>query len=422
MGAREIALIAAIVLVYALVSRVIDRMPLTMPMFFVGLGIATEKLGVVDAAVSLEEVTIVSEVTLGLILFGDAARIRSSQLRHNWGLPIRLLVIGLPLSIALGTIVAKIFLPGLSIAEAALIAAILAPTDAALGQAVVEDESVPARVRQGLVVESGLNDGLALPAVLLFLAIADGETTEAGFWVRFAAEQVGGGLLVGLAVGAIGGWLLREARERGMVEGIAAQLAVLSLAVMSLTCAIAVGANGFIATFVAGLAFGHTGLRASADGSPSRLDEYTEDTGQLLAMVAFFLFGNVLVPRAFDELSIGVVLCAFGALTVGRMVPVAVAMADMRPAPATVGFVGWFGPRGLASILFGLLILEEDLTGADALFGVVALTVLLSVVLHGATATMGARRYGEWYRDRLDRDEMPEAVPVGAEHPARWSR
>ncbi|MEL7155184.1 MAG: cation:proton antiporter, partial [Actinomycetota bacterium] len=279
------------------------------------------------------------------------------------------------------------------------------------------EPSVPLRIRQGLNVESGLNDGLIVPAVTLFTALALGEAdTDPGFWGRFVGQQLLGGLAIGLAVGVIGGLVVAAADRRGSMEGIYAQLATLALAVAAFTAAVGLEANGFIAAFVAGMAFGRMCGPELAD----HLDEYTEDTGRLLAIVAFFLFGNLFVVDALGATSLPVILCALAALTIGRMVPVVVAMAGMGAAWPTKVFVGWFGPRGLASILFGLLLLEEALPAADELFAVIAWTVVASVFLHGATAGWGARAYGRWFDAMSDdeRHEMPEGVMV-TEQPTR---
>lgn len=212
---------------------------------------------------------------------------------------------------------------------------------------------------------------------------------------------------------------MSRAISRGWVEGIYAQLATLALAIAAFAGALAVGANGFIAAFVAGLSFG----TVSGETLAEKLDEYTEDSGRLLAIVAFFLFGNIFVNDALAETSITIVLCAIGALTIARIVPVAIAMLGMKADWRTTLFIGWFGPRGLASILFGLLLLEEALPSADKLFAVISWTVVASVFLHGATAAWGARTYGAWFESMSDdeKDEMPEAQAVPVDR-ARWTR
>jgi NhaP-type Na+/H+ or K+/H+ antiporter len=360
------------------------------------------------------------EVTLGVLLFSDASRIDTRALRREFMLPARLLGIGLPLTVALGTGVLMVLLDGVGVWEAALIAAILAPTDAALGQEVVADPSVPARIRQGLNVESGLNDGLVVPAVALFLTLAADEEDagSAGFWGRFVLEQIGVGVLVGVLVGGAGAWLITRGETHDWVDGVYAQLATFALAVAALSTAVHFSGNGFIAAFVGGMVFGSVAPRAHG------LGEFTEDAAQLAAAVSFFVFGNVLLGPALDAVDAGIIVCALATLTIGRMLPVAVAMAGSGAAAPTVGFVGWFGPRGLASILFGLLLLEEELPMAEDLFAVVAWTVLLSVVLHGATAAAGARRYGAWWATMSDaeRESMPEGLDVPDQPLRRWLR
>ena len=416
----NLAVVAGGVIAIALVSARLSRWALTMPMVFVVLGALAEVFGLVELGLEVEAVVVIGEITLAVILFGDAVRIDLRTLRHTLGLPARLLGAGLPLSIALGALIVAALQPALSIWEICLVAAILAPTDAALGQAVVEEPSVPVRIRQGLTVESGLNDGMVVPFVTVFFALAHGEA-ERGFgeWVGFVANQVVVGAALGAVVGGAGGWLLTAASRRGWVEGIYAQLATLAVGVVAFAVATELGSNGFIAAFVGGLAFGGVcgGDRAA------RLDEYTEDTGHLLAMVAFFIFGNLFVTDALQQIGVGVVVCAVALLTVGRIAPVAVALSGTRSAWPTKLFVGWFGPRGLASILFGLLLLEEDLDGATELFSIIAITVLLSVFAHGFTASAGASAYGRWFAamDESDPGAMPEAGDVPEQRP-RWAR
>ena len=411
----NVALVALAIALFALISKRVGPTVISSPMIFVALGLLTgpEVADWVDLELELEAVDIIGEATLGILLFADASRIDTRSLRRNAMLPTRLLGIGLPLTVAFNTVTLMVLVDGLEWAEAALIGAILSPTDAALGQEVVSDRSVPVRIRQGLTVESGLNDGLVVPAVALFAALSSGESEEsASFWARFAFEQIGIGLVVGLLAGGLGAMAINRAFTADWIDPLYAQIATLALAVIALTGAIAFDGNGFIATFVAGLVFGRVAQRSE------RLGEYTEDTAQLAAAVSFFLFGNLLLGPAISALSLAVIGCAVAVLTVDRMIPVAVAMVGTHAAAATVAFVGWFGPRGLASILFGLLLLEEGEVGSD-LFDVVAWTVVLSVVAHGATAAAGARRYGRWWATMSadERREMPEGLEVDEQRP-----
>lgn len=408
----DVALVAALVIGFALISKRIAPTPLSAPMVFVAAGLlaAPELLQLVEFELEHETIDVIGEATLAILLFSDASRIDVPRLRHEYMLPARLLGIGLPLTVAATTGIIAIFVDGVDVWHAALIASILTPTDAALGQEVVTDPSVPVRIRQGLNVESGLNDGLVVPAVAVFVALAtdDGDTGSVGWWAGFVGRQLGLGVLVGLVVGIGGAWLLNRARTHGWVDGVWAQLATLSLAVVALTGAITLGGNGFIAAFVAGLVFGKNADRSH------HLGEFTEDAAQLAAAVSFFLFGNVLLAPAIDEFSGTTLLCGLLVLTAARMIPVAIAMIGTGAAAPTRVFLGWFGPRGLASILFGLILIEENLDDAEALFAIVAWTVALSVLLHGASAAPGARRYGQWWASMSEdeRAEMPESRTV----------
>lgn len=262
-----------------------------------------------------------------------------------------------------------------------------------------------------MTVESGLNDGMIVPAVAIFLALSLGEaeTNSASFWVRFVSEQIGLGLLVGCLIGGVGAVLLNVGQRHNWVNGEYAKLGTFAIAIGALTGALAIGGNGFIAAFVGGLVFG----TIVDDGE--ELGLFTEAAAQLAAALSFFVFGNVLLGPALGQASVTLIACAVAVLTVGRMVPVAVAMAGSGASGKTMAFIGWFGPRGLASILFGLLLLKNDFAVEDQLFGVVAWTVLFSVVLHGATAAVGARRYGTWWSgvSPEDRATMPEGVNMG---------
>lgn len=418
MDETQIAIVAGLLIAFALVSRRIERWPLTMPMVFIGAGVLADATDVVNFDLEISAVTVLGELTLAVILFSDALRINTTSLRRDAGLPGRLLMIGLPLSIVAGTLICAGLFPDLSIWEAALVAAILAPTDAALGQAVVEDRSVPVRIRQALNVESGLNDGMVLPAVTLFIALTLGETNESGFWPTFVARQIGIGVAIGVGVGGACGWLIRRARRADWMEGVAAQLATVAVGILAYTAAVSSGANGFIAAFVAGLSAGTMlGERAA-----THLDQYAEDTGRLLAAITFFVFGNIFVIAAGDHLTWLVVVAALGVLTLGRIVPVAIAIFDQRPAWQTTLFVGWFGPRGLASMLFGLLLFDEGIERADQFFAIITVTIVASVILHGATASWGARTYGAWFAAMShEHDAMPEAKSA-PEPIIRWSK
>ncbi|WP_435200344.1 cation:proton antiporter domain-containing protein [Janibacter sp. GS2] len=385
----ELVLVAVAVLGYALVSQRLAMSAITSAMVFtsVGLVVGTGGLGWFDLAVTSEAVTVLVEATLVLVLFSDAVRIDLRELRRQLTLPTRLLAIGLPLTIVAGILVGVLVLPALGLAGAALLAAVLAPTDAALGQAVVGDSRLPPRVRQTLNVESGLNDGIAVPVVTVLIALVLAEETgQFADWLALAAREVGFGVAGGLLAGILGGKLIDSAVLAGRVQGAFRQLATLSVAALAYSAASLVEGNGFIAAFTAGIAFGHV-ARPHCAG----VQEFAEEEGELLAAVTFIVFGAVLAGPLLGELSWRTALYAVLSLTVVRMVPVLLAMTGSRTLLETKLFFGWFGPRGLASILFAILVLEE--VGGEVgatIFAVATWTVLLSVFAHGLTASTWA--------------------------------
>lgn len=404
MAAIEITVVAVAIVAFATVSMRVEGWPLTMPMVFVGLGLVTSSIGLVDLDTERQGVGLLAEVTLAVILFSDAVRTDLTRLRRYLRIPARLLGIGLPLTIVLGTVVNRLLFPDLPLAEVALLAAVLAPTDAALGSAVVDDDAVPIRERLALNVESGVNDGLVVPVVTFLTVAAVGDRRSTLDWAGFVAQQIGWGLAVGSATGIGGISLLRWARAQGWSDARYEQLATFMLPVIALFAASALDGNSFIAAFVAGLAFGSFGPTAdrTPDGSTGAggFAAFTDDAAQLLGIAAFFVFGNVLLGGVLADFSVPVVVCAGSALTLGRIVPTWIALAGTGMSWPSRLFIGWFGPRGLASIVFGLLLFEEtgdELGGpAEDLFGVIALTVTASVVLHGTTAAWGAHRYARW--------------------------
>ena len=422
MEPSSIAIVALAVCLFAAFSKKAERSPLTPPMFFVAVGfcLGGAGLGWMHLDLDGEAIHILAELTLVLVLFTDAARIDLTCLRREGSLPARLLGIGMPLTIVAGAAVAMGVLPGLGWIEALLLAAILAPTDAALGQAVVANPLVPLRIRQSLNVESGLNDGIVLPVVLVFASLA-GAREQAGdtsYWLRFALLAVTLGPLVGVAVGFVGGRVVAWGTRSGWINDAFQRLAGLGLAMLAFGAAELVGGNGFIAAFVAGLTLGNT-----ARGVCECLYEFGEAEGQLLTLLVFLAFGAAMVPEALPHVTGGAVLYALLSLTIVRMVPVGLSLLGTGLRPASVAFLGWFGPRGLASILFALLIVEEGtLESGPFLVAVVVLTVLGSTFLHGLTAFPLARRYGEYTAalaaSRAEHGDAPE-LPVRISHSSR---
>lgn len=406
----SIAVVAVGLLVFSLVSGRFEGTVITPPLIFVlfGFAIGTDGFGIANLDPGHSTVHLIAEATLILVLFSDAARIDLTRLRRDHNLPLRMLLIGLPLTIVLGTIAATLLFPGFSFWEAALLAALLAPTDAALGQSVVSAVEVPVRIRQAINVESGLNDGIALPAVLLFaaLASAQAEGAGAGEWIRFGMMQVTLGPIVGIAIGFAGARLLDTAVERGWVSDAYQGIGILSLALFTYVAAELIGGNGFIAAFLGGMVFGST-IRHPC----TFLFEFMETEGNLLMLITFLIFGAALLPEGLAHLTPAVLAYAVLSLTVIRMVPVAVSLMGAGLSPPTYLFLGWFGPRGLASILFVLLILEEsEVLHRSELLSITVVTVALSVLLHGLTAAPLAKRYASRIT-AMGECEETQAVP-----------
>jgi NhaP-type Na+/H+ or K+/H+ antiporter len=393
----DLAIVAALIFGWGAVSARLERFDVTAPIIFVlaGLLLAHGPLAVLGIVPSNELIKELAEFTLALVLFSDASRVGLHELRVDAGLYVRLLGVALPLTIGLGTVLALV-LTGGSIWLALLIGAALAPTDAALGAGMMANPVVPARIRRLVNVESGLNDGIATPFVSVALAGAAVGGEVAGHGPAKAVAELAVGLLVGVAVGGAGGLLMNAARRRGWAADGFAGAAVLGLAVCAYSSAVAVHGNGFIAGFVGGLAFGTTGGRR---GEP--LVPFVEETGALVSLLVWLAFGAVALVPAIKTLTWPMVLYAILSLTIVRMAPVAVALAGARLGWATVLLVAWFGPRGLASVVFALLALEElGSPTAGRAVAVITITVLLSVVAHGATAEPLAARYAKRFAHR----------------------
>ncbi|MEV6784695.1 cation:proton antiporter [Streptomyces sp. NPDC051098] len=384
-----ISLVLLLLFLWGLISRRSARVELTAPAVFVLVGLVLATcLGSMDLNLSHETVKAVAEICLTWILFTDAARLSFPVLRPDLGLYVRLLLIGLPLCIGLGTLLATGLLPGVSGWAALFVGAALAPTDAALGASMMTNPVVPERVRRLINVESGLNDGIATPVVVMALAGTAAATGE-GHGGGAAIQELAVGLAYGAVLGLVGGWLMRTALRKGWAAEEFAGPAVLALALLSYLSAIAIGGNGFVAAFVAGLAFG-----TAHGGAPKWQLEFTEQSGTVLSLLVWLLFGAVLVPAAFPHMTWQSALYAVLSLTVVRMVPVALSLLGTRMDRATVLFIGWFGPRGLATIIFSLLALEGLAPSvSQKVLPVLVLTVLLSVLAHGLSAGPLARRY-----------------------------
>lgn len=402
-------------LLFSMISGRLRGTVITAPLVFIVFGYVIGNGGTGIASVDMNHAVIhaIAELTLILVLFTDAVRINLTRLRKDHSLPLRMLLFGLPLVILLGALAASWIFPQFSLWEAALLACLLAPTDAALGQSVVSAKIVPVRIRQAINVESGLNDGIALPAVLLFgaLASAQQEVSGAAEWLRFGLLQITLGPVTGIAMGYVGARLLDSAVDKGWVDSSFQGIGVLSLALLIYLTAELIGGNGFIAAFVGGMVFGNT-IRHPC----TFLLEFMETEGQLFMLITFLIFGAFLLPEGIHYLTPEILLYAVLSLTVIRMLPIAISLMGSGIKLPTYLFLGWFGPRGLASILFALFILEEsDLLHHTELLSVTVITVALSALLHGLTAAPLSDLYG---RLTMQMGKCEENEPV-AELPIR---
>ena len=380
-----LALFFALLFAFSLVSRRLEGTIVTAPMVFktAGMLMFPALPWIMSAGFNKNVFLRLAEIGLVLLLFTDASRTELDTLRSIGSLPVRLLSIGMLLTIAFGAVVARLLFPQLSLLEAGILSTILAPTDAGLGQVVVNSSRVPLRVREALNVEAGLNDGLSVPFLLFFITLAAAKIEGgAASLTQFIGEQLGFGALVGLTIGLGGGWLMGFARRVEWLADSYQQIGVVALALLCLAVSEIVGASMFIASFVAGLAV-QVGLKDAGKHSV----EFAEEWGQLFNLSVFFLFG-VLVVRDWPQFTRAAWLYAVLSLTVIRMLPVAIALIGTRLDWASVAFVGWFGPRGLASIVLGLVYLEQEmnLPGEPVMRLAVMVTVLLSIFAHGLSA------------------------------------
>jgi len=412
------AVVALFILTFGLVSGRIQKTIISPPMVFVLFGLLVSKrvLGLIETSAENAFIQTLAELTLVLVLFTDASRIDLRLLRREHDLPIRLLSIGLPLTIISGALLAALIFDVLTFWEAFVLGVILAPTDAALGQAVVSLPKVPVRIRQALNVESGLNDGIALPFLLLFLSLAGAaeQTQPAIYWARFSLLQLVLGPVVGIVVGYLGGKLVVRGTRSGWITHSFQGLSVLGLSVFAFALAELVGGNGFIAAFAAGLILGNTSRSIC-----TYLFEFGEAEGQLLTLLTLMVYGAVMVLPALDHINALVVFYGILSLTVVRMLPVAISLIGVHLQWNSVLFLGWFGPRGIASILYGLLLLEKvNISGREEIFSITITTVLMSVFIHGLTALPGANGYAARAEKMKEEPDRPELVPV-TEMPVR---
>ena len=416
----DLPIVAASLLVVAGVSRRLIDTPFTPAMAFVLIGLLVGPFVLDEVTVSSTSATVrtLAEATLAVVLFADASRIKLRVLRQEYAVPLRLLAIGLPLTIVMGALLAAVMFAHLNAWEAVVLAVLLAPTDAALGQAVVTEPRLPSRIRQGLNVESGLNDGICVPLLLIALAAADVEakTSTGHHAVSIVAEEIGYGILGGVVAALAAAAVVAIGHRRDLISGSWLQVIPIAAAALAYGFAAALGGSGFIAAFLAGAIFG--GLVPEESEEASRLNE---ELGAVLGGMTLLIFGAVLLGPALEHVSWQIALYAGLSLTLVRMLPVAIAMLGSAAKWPTVGFLGWFGPRGLASIVFAVITVQQaHLAGVDTILRATYLTIGLSVFAHGITAAPLAKRYARWYETHPSHRRPPMESVDAPHHRARW--
>ena len=419
MGSWTVATIAFLVLAYAAAARRFEQSLVTSAIFFTTTGlIAGPGLGLIELPAGGTQISLLAQATLTLVLFADASRISLGTLRREYSVPLRLLGIGLPLTIVAGTLAGAALFPALTWSEALVLAVALACTDAALGRAVVTDPRLPSLIRQGLNVESGLNDGICVPIFFIALGLAevDASTVSAHHAVHLVVDEIGYGSLAGVLAGAGAALVERHAVKHGWTETAWIQVYTFAAAVFASGLALGLDGSTFIAAFVGGLVFGT--LRRQTGGEVAH---FLEQSGELLNAVTFVVFGAAIVWPALHHVDWRVVVYTLLSLTAVRMLPVAIAMLGTGAARQTVGFLGWSGPRGLASIVFGVLVTTEaNLPHEQDILVAITCTVLLSVFAHGLSARPLTDRYVRWYSSRAEQRPSPMEVRPAAPHRVRW--
>jgi NhaP-type Na+/H+ or K+/H+ antiporter len=382
----NLAILTAFIFLYSISSKGLERTPINGAILFTafGLFLGPFGLGFLKLDVGAEELRHLAELTLALVLFTDAANANLSVLKKSFHISQRLLLIGLPMTILLGIGAGVWVFGGLTLLEIAILATMLAPTDAALGKAVVTNESVPANIREGLNVESGLNDGICVPILFVFLTLAASSGTDANtpmLALKLVSQEIGIGIGVGVGLTLLGMWLLKICSDREWISETWRQLPVVALAVSCFALSQQLGGSGFIASFVGGMLFGGV-----EKGRKHKLLLAAEGTGDTFALITWVIFGAAVVGQSFEYFSWEVLLYAFLSLTIVRILPVFFVLGGIKLRTDERLFIGWFGPRGLASIVFAVIVLNKNLPGGETIVLTVVCTIVLSIVTHGLSA------------------------------------
>lgn len=385
-------IISLIFIIFSIFSKKFEKSIITAPMFFVifGLIFGLKSLNFINISVEHSLLKIIAELTLVIILFTDASRIHFSTIAKDHNIPIRLLFISLPIMIVLGGIIAWWMFDILLIWEAVILSVILSPTDAALGYVVISSPNVPNRIRQALNIESGLNDGLVLPVLTIFFALSSVlDNVNGKNWIIIILQQLIFGAFIGYLVGALGGKLYTHATNKKWMNTTFSKISTIALALLSFSLAVLIGGNGFIAAFIAGITIGNTSRKITIP-----IHDFAQAEGQIISLILFFLFGAVIILPAFDLITWKIISYALLSLTLIRIIPVFISLIGLNLKFESKLYLGWFGPRGVASIVFGLMTLENTfILHRNEIFLITTITVFLSIFLHGLTAVPFSNLY-----------------------------
>jgi NhaP-type Na+/H+ or K+/H+ antiporter len=388
---ENLAVLVVFAFIFSVVAGRIERSTITGPMVFIAFGVIAGPvgLGFLNLEVTNVELRVVADLTLALVLFIDAANADLSTVRSHALIPERMLLIGLPLCIILGVGVGMVVFPDVSLFELCILATMLAATDAALGKGVVTNKAVPARIREGLNMESGLNDGLCVPVLLVFLALATGSAGDSGsseLALKLVAQEIGIGLGVAVVFSLVGVKLISICWHRDWFTDVWIQIPVVTLALACFATAQTLHGSGYIAAFVGGLLFGHF-----AKEHTHKLVMAGEGIAELLAMLTWVAFGEAAIGQSWARMTLDVVIYSLLSLTLIRMLPNVIALTGTGEKLETKLFLAWFGPRGLASIVFCIIVINADLPSESVLVSTVVCTVTLCVIAHGLTANAWAK-------------------------------
>ncbi len=392
--------IVLVVIGYGYFSKLLLCFNISGPMVFAAIGLLLSPLGlnVTQANLNAELVQIAAEIALIIVLFSDASGLNLKKLKREWTIPARLLFIGLPITIIFSIFAAKMVFPNESLPYLILMALVLAPTDAALGKAVVTDEQVPEKIRSSINVESGLNDGIVFPLLITIVAVitSDQDQSQGNSWVMYVVQQISFGAIIGSIVGYISAVFAVTAIRRKWMESSYQNLIPIALAILSYYLAEYFGGNGFIAAFFSGLFVGNYSEKLH-----EHIEVFAESEGELLILISFLIFGLTFIPATYAFWTFPVVLYAVLSMTILRMIPVAISLIGTKFDISTMLFIGWFGPRGIASILYVLIVINElhSIKGHEQIFAVITLTILFSIILHGLSAQPLAKLYGKSHTD-----------------------